>query len=74
MKILTEIVGAKIGTVITNDYKHIQTAARSGLEFELLDRGSMKFMAACGTGRNWDIMANGPTLFLVDENGVPHRG
>jgi len=68
---IREIVGALIGTTITNNRKDIIAACERGNVTEWLDRGRMKFMAGCDLGRNWELMANGPTLFCLDENGFP---
>ena len=69
---MKEIVGAKIGTMITNNRQVISEAFEAGRVTEFLDRGRMQFMAAMDLGRNWKIMANGPTLFCLDDNGKPH--
>jgi len=69
---MKEIVGAMIGSTITNDRKTIHDAVASGrTDIQFLDRRHMQFMANCDLGKNWEIMATGPTLFLVDNDGVP---
>lgn len=69
---MKEIVGAKIGTMITNNRQVIREAFDAGRVTEFLDRERMQFMAAMDLGRNWELMANGPTLFCLDNNGKPH--
>jgi len=66
---MIEIVGARIGGTITNDRATILEAVEHNRITEFLDRDRMKFMAAMDVGRNWELMASGPTLFCVDENG-----
>ena len=68
---MKEIVGAKIGTLITNNRKTIAEAVERNAVTEFLDRQRMQFMAAMDLGRNWDLMANGPTLFCIDDDGRP---
>ena len=71
-KIIHEIVGAKIGGIITNDREMIIDALKSHRrDFMPLTRIHMKFMAACDLGDNWRRMANGPTLWRQDEDGHP---
>ena len=69
---MKEIVGAKIGTRITNSLAAIKQASQDGTLSDLLDRKQMQFMASMDLGRNWEMMATGPTLFLIDDNGKPH--
>lgn len=71
-EIMKEIVGAKIGTMITNNRKTIAEAIERGAVTEWLDRQRMQFMAGMDLGRNWELMANGPTLFCLDDDGKPH--
>jgi hypothetical protein len=70
---MKEIVGAMIGTIITNDRQSIKVAVEAGTVREFLDRQRMKFMSACDSGVQWDRMANGPTLFCIDADGNPQR-
>lgn len=69
---MKEIVGAKIGTMITNNRKTIAEAFERGAVTEWMDRKRMQFMAGMDLGRNWELMANGPTLFCLDDDGKPH--
>jgi len=69
---MKEIVGAKIGIIITNNRKTIADAFERGAVTEWLDRKRMQFMADMDLGRNWELMANGPTLFYLDDEGKPH--
>lgn len=71
-EIMKEIVGAKIGTMITNNRKTIAEAVERCAVTEWLDRKRMRFMAGMDLGRNWELMANGPTLFCLDDDGKPH--
>lgn len=66
-----EIVGAKIGTLITNDRRTIAEAVERNAVIEFLDRERMQFMAAMDLGRNWELIASGPTLFCIDADGQP---
>jgi len=69
---MQEIVGAVInGTTVTNDPSEIAKAIENNRCNRLLDRRSMQFMSACDLGRNWDNLANSPTLFRIDDNGDP---
>ena len=68
---MKEIVGAKIGTLVTNNRDVIITALEHGKITELLDRRRMQFMAGMDLGRKWDLMASGPTLFCMDDAGKP---
>jgi len=68
---MKEIVGAKIGTLITNNRRTISEAVERNAVTEFLDRKHMQFMAAMDLGRNWELMASGPTLFCIDDNGKP---
>lgn len=68
---MKEIVGAMIGTIITNDRRSIMAAVEAGTVREFLDRRRMQFMAACDLGENWRRMAAGPTLFCIDDDGNP---
>ncbi len=68
---MKEIVGARIGTLITNDRRTIADAVERNVVTEFLDRKRMRFMAAMDLGRNWELMANGQTLFCIDDDGNP---
>lgn len=69
---MKEIVGAIInGGTVTNSVAAIRVACERGTVDRFLDRRHMEFMAACDLGQNWRIMAEGPTLFCVDDNGQP---
>ena len=73
-----EIVGAKIGSRITNRPKEIIAALKADTPVEFLSRDRMEFMAACDLGPQWAAMAESPTLFkFVDgkpEGAWPNRG
>lgn len=70
---MREIVGAKInGGTITNSLPKIVDAAKAGRLGEVYDRKQMQFMSSCDLGRNWDLMASGPTLFLIGDDGKPN--
>jgi len=66
---MKEIVGAMIGTVITNNPRDIAAAVEAGTVTEFLDRQRMRLMAACDLGPNWTRMSEGPTFFCIDDNG-----
>lgn len=62
-----KIVGAKIGTVITNRPSDIVWALDSGRnDIEFLEQERMQLMGALDLGRNWEAMARGPVLFILD--------
>ncbi len=70
---MRDIVGAKInGGTVTNSLPKIVEAAKSGRLDDVYDRKQMQFMSCCDLGRNWELMAIGPTLFLIDDDGNPH--
>lgn len=68
---MKEIVGARIGGTITNDIGVIIKALNRNTPIELLDRLWMQLMAYCDLGRKWELMATGPTLFCIDQDGKP---
>ncbi len=68
---MKEIVGARIGTLITNNPRTIAEAVERKDVTEFLDRKRMRFLAAMDLGRNWELMANGQTLFCIDDDGHP---
>jgi hypothetical protein len=70
---MNEIVGAKVGTMITNIRANIIQGIEDKLPIQWLSRAHMRMMSECDLGLNWDKMANGPTLFLLDENGKPEQ-
>lgn len=68
----TEIVGAVIsGNIFTNDPVKIRGAAISGTITRFLPRDEMLFMSSFDLGMNWDNMARGKTLFILDNQGKP---
>lgn len=69
---MKEIVGARIGTIITNDRSAIADAVERGTLTEFLDRPRMAFMAALDLGIRWEQMAKGPTLFCLDKDNHVH--
>lgn len=69
---MKQIVGARIGTMITNNKSVIREAFEARRVTEFLDRDRMRLMASMDLGRNWELMANGPTLFCIDDEGKPH--
>ena len=69
---MKEIVGAIINyNIVTNSLIEIVKAAKQGSHIKPLDRLHMKFMSGCDLGRNWDDMANGGTLFWINDDGKP---
>jgi len=69
---MKEIVGCRIGNIITNNREIIINAVEQNAVTEYLDRQRMQFMAVMDLGRNWELMANGPTLFCIDNDGNPY--
>ena len=70
---MREIVGAKIGNIIINKPQTIIDAISAKKLIEYLDRDCMRFMADLDLGKNWELMANGPTLFCLGDDGEPFR-
>ncbi len=66
---MREVVGAQIGTRITNDSGEIRTALDRGTIRRFLFRDEMKLMAAFDLGPNWEALAKSRTLFLLSEDG-----
>jgi hypothetical protein len=66
---MREIVGANIDGTITNDVNAIMVALDYNLKIQFLDKAHMKIMSACDFGINWDKMANGPVLFILEGDG-----
>ena len=62
-----EIVGAQIGTMITNRMLDIVSAIKLGKDIILLTRREMQFMSACDLGVSWKEMAETKTLFKFNE-------
>jgi len=69
---MKEIVGAKIGSIITNNRETIKYHFNQGTSMEWLDRHRMELMVNMDLGINWVSMAKGPTLFCLDDEGKPH--
>jgi len=67
---MKEIVAARIGTIITTNRKSILAAIEADTVSEFIERERMQFMAACDLGQKWITLANAPTLFVIDDNGV----
>lgn len=68
---MKEIVGARIGSIITADVGVIHRAFEAGKVTDFLDRETMRFMSNLDLGKHWDAMANAPTLFCIGDNGKP---
>lgn len=66
---MKEIVAAQIGTLVTNNPRTILEATEKNTISEFLDRKRMEFMAAMDLGERWQKLADGPTLFCMDEAG-----
>jgi len=62
-----EIVGAQIGTTITNSTLDIALAIQEGKSILFLTRREMQFMNAFDLGINWKKMAESKTLFTFNE-------
>ena len=69
---MQEIVGAKIGSIITNKIDVIIKALSQNNNIEWLTRVRMQFMSSADLGIRWDNMAKAPTIFLLDRDGNPH--
>ena len=70
---MREIVGAKIGDRITNNPQTIIDAINDKKPIEYLDRESMKLLADLDLSKNWELMASGPPLFFIDDDGIASR-
>ena len=68
---MREIVAAKIGDIITTDPLHIKSAYELDIPVELICRKRLAFMAAMDLGKKWQDLAKAPTLFIVDDQGLP---
>lgn len=68
---MKEIVGAMIGTIITNNPADIIRGLESNTVTRLLSKQEMQFMASCDLGKSWEVMANSRVLFCLDEDGKP---
>ena len=68
---MKEIVAAKIGTLITNIPGQIAEAVEANARVEWLDRRHMQLMAAMDLGERWRTLANGKTLFCINDKGEP---
>ncbi len=66
---MKEIVGARIGNIITNNRQTIIDAVNLNQKVQFLDRRHMELMSACDLGKNWDEMARSKTLFRIDDEG-----
>ena len=67
-----EIVGARIGSLITNNPEEIAPALAAGKLSEWLTRSRMQMMGDCNADPRWIAMANSPTLFFIDNDGHAH--
>jgi len=66
-----EIVAAMIGDKITTSKRHIATAIELDQPIYFIDRLHMELMAAMDLGPQWTALAEAPTLFKVDKDGMP---
>ena len=66
----TVYVAARFTNIITNDLMDIIRRVKRGEPFELLDRKRMKIMAAFDLGQRWTDLANGPMLFIKEDDGT----
>ena len=65
---MREIVGAICNMTVTNNPKTILLALVENQSVRFLTKQEMGFMAAMDVGLNWEKMAVGPVLFVMDEN------
>lgn len=70
---LREIVAIKYCGMISNKLETIIEVLKSGQSFEMLERVHMQLMAAADLGPRWKALANGPTLFCVDDAGGVYK-
>jgi hypothetical protein len=68
---MKEIVGAMIGTIITNNPADIRRGLKSNTVTRLLSKQEMQFMARFDFGKKWEVMANSRVLFCLDDEGKP---
>jgi len=71
---MLEIVGAKIGDIITNNPAEIIAAVEQDREIIWLSRIRMQAMSKADLGIIWDKMAESLTLFILDNNVVRGMG
>ena len=70
---MREIVAARHGTFVTNNPATIQKMLKTDpTNVEFFDRAFAERMAYI-IGSHWVGIAEGATLFLMDENGEPHE-
>lgn len=69
---MKEIVGAMIGTIITNRPADIIRGLENNTITRLLSKQEMQLMASFDLGRNWEVMANSGVLFFLDDDGKPY--
>lgn len=66
---MKEIIAARIGSKITNDFATIRNGILSGKDYELLDRKRLQLMASMDLGKQWEDLAKSPTLFYITKEG-----
>lgn len=69
---MRKIVGARIGTRITNNRQVIAVAIETGMISEFLDQQRMQLMASFDLGPEWTAMAQSPVLFQLDDDDKPY--
>jgi hypothetical protein len=70
---LKEIVAAKIGGIITTDRRHIIAAVEMGQSVQFIERKHMEMMDALDLGIRWHNLAIAPTIFCIDDKGMPQK-
>ncbi len=63
---MEEIVAIQVGDLISNDIKTLLPLIKHA-PFRLLSRWEMQIMSSCGV--QWDNLATGKTLFVLQDDG-----
>lgn len=69
--IVKEIVGAMIGTIITNNPADIIRGLENNTVVRLLSKQEVQLMASFDLGRNWEALADSKVLFCLADDGKP---
>ena len=70
---MKEIVAAKIGDMITTDRRRMIAAVEMNQPVQWLERKHMQMMDACDLGIRWHQLATAPTIFCIDDEGMPQK-
>lgn len=69
---MKEIVAGLIdGRTLTTDARVLSEAYRVGRSVRWHSRAEMQLVAACDLDSKWNRLANAPTLFCLNDDGLP---